>query len=90
MLSKRCNGFTQRFGKAQDISKAFDRVWHEALVSKLLAFGVGSQFSQFISSFLKDRTIREVIDGVFFDKFRISSGAPPGLCSFSYAFSYFS
>lgn len=82
LLSERWNGSIHRFGEAKvvalDISKAFDRVWHEALVSKLIAFGVGSHFSRFISSFLKDRTIRVVIDGVFSDEFRINSGVPQG------------
>ena len=56
----------------------FDKVWHETLVSKLLAFGVRSPFSRFISSFLKYRTIRGVIDGVFSDEFSISSGVQQG------------
>ena len=73
---------------ALDISKTFDKVWHEALVSKLFAFGVGSYFSRLISSFFKNRPIRVVIDGIFFVKFRINSGAR--LCSFSYSLSSFS
>ena len=32
-----------------------------------------SHFSRFISSFLKERTIRVVIDGVFYDEYQVSS-----------------
>ena len=70
------NGSIYRFGEAKvvalDISKAFDWVWHEAVVLKLIPFGIGSHFSRFISSFFKDRTIRVIIDGIFSDEFRIS------------------
>ena len=68
--------FSEAKVRALDISKAFDGVWLEALVSKLLAFGVGGHFSRFISSFLKHRTVRMVIDGVFSEEFRLSSGVP--------------
>ena len=61
---------------ALDISKAFDRVWHEALISKLIAFGVVSCFFRFISSFLKDRSIWVVIDEISSDEFRLNSGVP--------------
>lgn len=40
---------------ALDISKAFDRVRHDALVSKLIAFGVNNIFVRVMSSFLDNR-----------------------------------
>ena len=47
-------------------------------MSKLIAFGVGDDFSRFISSFLSDRTIRVVIDGVSSDEFQLKAGVPQG------------
>ena len=67
-LQKEWNGSIQRFGQVKvvvlDIPKAFDRIWHEALILKLMAFGVGSHIFRFISSFLKVRVIRVVLVGV--------------------------
>ena len=54
-----------------DISKAFDRVLDDALLSKLVAFGVGSHFSRFISSFRKDRNKWVYIDEIPSDEFII-------------------
>jgi len=36
---------------ALDISKAFDRVWHPALISKCRSFGLGEYFSKWIQTF---------------------------------------
>lgn len=58
---------------ALDISMQLDTVWHGALVSNLITFGIGSCFPRFISSFLKYRSIRVVIDGVSSDEFRLNS-----------------
>ena len=49
LLSERWNGSIHRFGEYKvtvlDISKAFDRVWHQV---PPLAFGVSSHFSRYI------------------------------------------
>ena len=46
-----------------DISKAFDRVWHDGLVYKLERCGVSGQLLSLIRSFLKDRKQRTVLNG---------------------------
>ena len=38
------HGFGESKVVALDITKAFDRVWHEALVHKVSAYGVGNSF----------------------------------------------
>ena len=38
--SSALRGFGEFFAVALDISKAFDRVWHKALISKLPSFGI--------------------------------------------------
>ncbi|KAJ2945954.1 hypothetical protein O0L34_g4871 [Tuta absoluta] len=44
-----------------DISKAFDRVWHASLLSKLPAYGIPTDFCTWISDFLSERSIRVVV-----------------------------
>ena len=45
-----------------DISRAFDRVWHEGLIFKLAQLGIEGQALNIIKSFLEDRVQRVVID----------------------------
>ena len=82
LLSEKFNESIQRFGESQivalDISKAFDRVWHEALLHKLDALGVDSCFNKWISSFLHRRSIRVVIDGISSDIYTLDAGVPQG------------
>ena len=53
----------ESFVIALDISKAFDRVWHKALLAKLPAYGFTPSFCKLISSFLSNRFISVVVDG---------------------------
>ena len=46
-----------------DISKAFDRVWHDGLIFKLKRCGVAGQLLSLIESFLNDRKQRTVLNG---------------------------
>ena len=46
-----------------DISKAFDRVWHDGLLYKLKRCGVSGPLLFLIQSFLKDRKQRTVLNG---------------------------
>ena len=46
---------------ALDISKAFDRVWHKALLAQLPAYGFTPSFCKLISTFLSDRFIRYLL-----------------------------
>ena len=46
-----------------DISKAFDRVWHDGLVYKLKRCDVSGQLLSLIQSFLSDRKQRTVLNG---------------------------
>ncbi len=63
---------------ALDISKAFDRVWHNSLLSKLPFFGFYPSLFSFISSFLSDRSISAVVDGHCFSPNPINSSDPQG------------
>ena len=63
---------------ALDISKAFDRVWHKALLAKLPAYGFTPSFCKLISSFLSTRFISVVVDSATSASFPVSSGVPQG------------
>ncbi len=54
--------FGETFAIAVDISKAFDRVWHKALLSKLPSYGFYPALCSFLSSFLSGRSIAAVVD----------------------------
>ena len=61
-----------------DISKAFDRVWHDGLIYKLKCCGVSGQILFIIQSFLKDRKQRTVLNGHWSTWGDISAGVPQG------------
>ena len=61
---------------ALDISKAFDRVWHNGLLHKLNAYGVTDGIFQIISSFLSGPRLKVVLDGKSFPEFAINAGVP--------------
>ena len=70
--------FGESFAVALDISKAFDRVWHKALISKLPSFGFYPSLCNLISDFLSDRFIAAVVDGHRSSFKSINSGVPQG------------
>ena len=47
-----------------DISKAFDRVWHAGLYQKLKSYRISDQICGLISSFLSNRWLPVVLDGM--------------------------
>ena len=61
-----------------DISRAFDRVWHEGLLFKLRQIGIEGQALNIIKIFLENREQRVVIDGQSSDWTSISAGVPQG------------
>ena len=63
-----------------DISKAIDRVWHKALISKLPSFGFYLSLCSFflISNFLSDRYSVPVVDGHCSSSKPINCGVPQG------------
>src|SRR6201990_1638878 len=61
--SSALRGFGESFAVALDISKAFDRVWPKALISKLPSFGIYPSLCDLLSNFLSGRSIAAVVDG---------------------------
>ena len=61
-----------------DISKAFDRVWHEGLLYKLKKIGLHGDLLQWFKSYLSDRQQSVVIKGQKSNPGRIKAGVPQG------------
>ena len=61
-----------------DISKAFDKVWHDGLIFKLEQNGVSGCLLKFFRSYLKNRKQRVVLNGSCSSYSRIESGVPQG------------
>ncbi len=70
--------FGETFAVALHISKAFDRVWHKALLSKLPSCGFYPALCSFLSSFLSGHSIAAVVDGHCSTPKPINSGVPQG------------
>ena len=74
--SSSLRNFGESFVVGLDISKAFARVWHKALLAKLPADGFTPSFCKLISSFLSNRFISVVVDCATSASFLVSSGVP--------------
>ena len=61
-----------------DISKAFDKVWHEGLLLKLKSNGIDGQLYFLIENFLYNRYQRVVLNGKASSWERVSAGVPQG------------
>lgn len=61
-----------------DFSKAFDLVNHDILLTKLSQLGIGGPLFQWITDFLKGRTMRVVVGGEESSPTGVTSGVPQG------------
>jgi len=61
-----------------DVSKAFDRVDHHALLLKLQQVGICGNLLKWIESYLTDRSQRVIINGTCSDWIKINAGVPQG------------
>ena len=63
---------------ALDISKAFDRVWHAALLHKLKTCRISGQIFGLVSSFLSNRWLWVVLHGKSSQEYPVNAGVPQG------------
>ena len=61
-----------------DISKAFDKVWHEGLIYKLKQNGVKGNLLETLTNFLNDRKQRVALNGQHSKWANIEAGDPQG------------
>ena len=61
-----------------DISKAFDKAWHEGLIFKLKQNCISSKLLDLIKDFLKNRKQRVVLNGQFPSWADVDAGVPQG------------
>ena len=71
------DGFEVR-GVFLDISKAFDKVWHDGLMYKLKQNGVACDLLDTLTNFLKERKQRVVLNGQYSTWTNVEAGVPQG------------
>ena len=69
---------TDTHGVFLDMSKAFDKVWHEGLLFKLKTYGIEGSILALLGDFLSARQQRVLINGKFSGWRNISAGVPQG------------
>ena len=65
-------------GFFMDISKAFDRVWHDGLLYKRKLYGINGPLLNLLKSFLTNRFQRVVLNGQTSNWKEILAGVPQG------------
>jgi len=61
-----------------DISKAFDKVWHDGLIFKLEQNGISGTLLKLYQNYLSNRKQRVVINGSYSNFSSVESGVPQG------------
>ena len=65
-------------GAFLDMSKAFDKIWHEGLIFKLKSVGISDTLSELIKLFLKNRFQRIVLNGQTSKWLPVKADVPEG------------
>ena len=59
-----------------DISKAFDKVWHQGLHYKLRQNGISGKLLNILTDFLDNRTQRVILNGQYSSWAKVEAGVP--------------
>ena len=63
---------------SQDISCAFDTVWHPALLTKVSSNGIQGHLHSWLAYFLSHRSQRVALNGVLSSPLPVQAGVPQG------------
>lgn len=63
---------------AIDLKAAFDVIWHEGLIFKMIKLGINPFLCRIIKHFLRNRSFAIRLDGHITEKFNMEYGAPQG------------
>ena len=69
-----------------EISKAFDKVWHEGLLYKLKSFGISGNLLNLIKPYLTDRFQRVLLNGQCSNWQPVLAGVPQGFIFGTFVF----
>ena len=72
-----------------DITKAFDKIWHNGLLFKLIQNKFDKYIIKWIAEFLKNRSFKIKINSTFSKNFDIEVGVPQGVALSTILFSIF-
>ncbi len=61
-----------------DISKAFDRIWHKGLISKLKSYGIKGKLLLWLEDYLRDRKQQVLLQNSESHIGMLKSGVPQG------------
>ena len=73
-----CNPFLEVRAVFLDISKAFDKVWHDGLLYKLKSMGISGELYNLLENYLSGRFQRVVLNGQMSSWRPVLPGAPKG------------
>ena len=73
-----CNPTLETRAVFLDISKSFDKVWHEGLIFKLQSMGISGNLLNLMNSFLSERYQRVLLNGQSSEWASIKAGVPQG------------
>ena len=76
-----CNPSLEVQGVFLDLSKAFDKVWHDGLVYKLKSLGISGNLLKLIQNYLDNRLQRVLLNGQISEWKPVKSRCSPGFNS---------
>ena len=70
--------FKEYSGVFVDISKAFEKVWHQGLHYKLRQNGISAELLNILTDFIDNRTGRVILNDQYSSRAKVEAGVPQG------------
>jgi ribonuclease HI len=61
-----------------DVEKAFDKVWHDGLIAKMIKLKIPDEIVDWTIHYLKNRKIRVKVNGIESEEYSLFTGVPQG------------